>query len=398
VACPALGCGKQTGVAAVDKAEQPRQRRRKWPFVAGAGCLALLFLNPISLMIISVSLGFANTRRIEAKLQQPEICEPAARRIALLCQSDLKPVSEQYVGSEWLPNEVAAIVPHAWGSIDTDHAFFEFGGGFYHFGYMLQRDAAESTPTENVWHLFLNRENQQNHRVTTVRLAPGERLSRDELLDLAIAGYERQANEGRDPEDSVPPRIQVYLRFDKVDKARSSCREMLVRFPDDWWVHVVNALVTAETESVEAGERSIRAWVESKPDYFRWLDLAYFYQLEGLHEKAADAMKRATAYDANTSWGHGGNSEHRGYTAALYAYQSGHYAEAAALCDHLLPVTINGNYAKGDLRSLKSAAEAALRGDKPPTVTWVGTSPFDPFQKLDLDKLLGRTLERPRRQ
>ena len=73
------------------------------------------------------------------------------------------------------------------------------------------------------------------------------------------------------------------------------------------------------------------------------MDLAYFHQLLGNPGKAAAAMRQSTSYTGNIPWGHGGNAEHRGYTAAMYAYQSGEYETVVQLCDHLLSVKINDN-------------------------------------------------------
>jgi hypothetical protein len=41
---------------------------------------------------------------------------------------------------------------------------------------------------------------------------------------------------------------------------------------------------------------------------------------------------------------------------------SGEYQAAITLCDKLLPVTINGNYAKQGLRDLRTSAEDTARG------------------------------------
>ena len=75
-------------------------------------------------------------------------------------------------------------------------------------------------------------------------------------------------------------------------------------------------------------------------------------------------MVKATEYDANTTWGDGGNSEYRGYSAALYAFKNGEYDAAIKLCDKLLPVKINGDFAKRYLRDLKAASEKMAKGEK----------------------------------
>jgi hypothetical protein len=101
----------------------------------------------------------------------------------------------------------------------------------------------------------------------------------------------------------------------------------------------------------------------------------------------------AAKYDANVAWGHGGNAEYRGYTVAMDAFRSGEFAAARDLCDTLLPVTINGDFAKPALRALRDAAERGMKGEEPAVPAWSEEIPrFDPFEGIDIDRLLGRRL------
>jgi hypothetical protein len=163
---------------------------------------------------------------------------------------------------------------------------------------------------------------------------------------------------------------------------------MLAKMPENWWANLVCALIMAEEKSGGDAEKFLSAWVARNPNFFSYLDLAYYYQLRRQPGKAAAAMLKATQFDANTSWGHGGNSEYRGYTAAAYAFRSGQYQAAIKLCDKLLPVKINGTYAKQALLELRHAAQQRARG-APAELSWPKDMPaFDPFENLSIGKLV----------
>lgn len=400
--CPTLGCVDQRAPAPRDapgKATRPRRRWGRWIL---AGVVLVLLFNPVTLLLVSMRLSFRRIEQNEAALREARVYEPVARRLALYCQSD-PALLPKWIDGGWIPPEVARLAPHAWGSVDPQrgHAGIELGGGFYHYGYRLQRDPAASTAEANVWHLLVYRDYEPGEPLFTLQLSPRERLSAEQLAELVITAHDDQIARRPEDPDGYKRKIQSYLQLGKVHEARRAVAEMVTRLPDDWWANVVHALVLAETVGASAGERSLRSWVDREPSFFSWLDLAYYFQLRGEHEKAAEAVLEATRFDANTAWGHGGNSEHRGYTAAKYVYDTGHPAAALRLCEHLRPVTINGRYAKDSLGRLSAAAERAVAGEVT-SVGWGGMSPFDPFESsnmadasVDIDALLGREVDRP---
>ena len=52
------------------------------------------------------------------------------------------------------------------------------------------------------------------------------------------------------------------------------------------------------------------------------------------------------------------------YSAGVYALRSGNYSSVVKLCNALLPIKENGNYAKAALQDLKSAAESGIAGSR----------------------------------
>jgi hypothetical protein len=229
---------------------------------------------------------------------------------------------------------------------------------------------------------------------------PGEKISRDDLVKKVIDGYDRNISRRGESEDAYTGKIQTYLRFDRVKEARQTTKAMVVALPDEWWPVLVNALVISVEATPAQGEDALNGWLKRNENFFSYMDAAYFYQVTHQPKKAADAMLRSTAHTANTEWGHDGNAEYRGYTAAMYAYQSGEYDAVVSLCDHLLKVTINGDYAKAGLRALRDAAATAkLQPNAAPTLTWASEiNPFDPFESIDIEKLLGRPVPRQKKR
>lgn len=381
--------------------EAPAAGGRRWKW--GLGIVGVLLLTGLCLVLGVVAIPFAwvammkaSIEEQEAALRSPAVAVPVARALALYAQSDPS-LFPARLGRGWLPAELAAVAPHAHGTV----RHLEVGGGFHHFGYRLGADPTPAPAGERGWRLYLYRDGAPDALVASVRLAANARLSKGELFALLMKNHD--ALIARRPADVEERRqkLDTCGRFGEREEGRRLLADMVRRFPDDWWCALVNALLLAETDPA-AAEAGLRAWVDGAPDFFRWLDLAYYHQLRGEPAKAAAAAQRATQHDAETARGHGTNSEHRGYSAARYAYETGHFDVAIALCDHLLPVKVNGTYAKAPLQRLRDAAAAARTGGAPAKAGLRGLSAFDPFGsansadvQFDLDALLGRKVARP---
>jgi hypothetical protein len=150
------------------------------------------------------------------------------------------------------------------------------------------------------------------------------------------------------------------------------------------------ALLDASHGNYPEGTRKLEAWVESKPSYSRYLYLAYFYQAMEKPKEAAAAMEKATGYPIIDLEDDQSNTECRGYSAAMYAFKNQKYGTVVKLCDVLLPVKENGNYAKSALQSLRDAALAAQSGGATAFVPDPNVLLFNPYDKVPLDLI--RTL------
>lgn len=362
------------------------------------GVLAALALNPIGCFFIGVVLSVGQIRKAESAMRDPKVFEQVAERLALYCQSD-QSLFPQYLNYAWLPEDLNA-VRHGWASVSTNYAHVEMGGGFHHFGYRLKLDIDASSPKTNVWQLHMYSEGSSDRHLKTLHVGAERHFLPDEMLTMVIDGFDAQILRKPHDERAHQGKIQTYLRFDQVDQARDACRSMLKAMPDNWWPVLVNALILAEENSFNQAEEFMLQWVGNRKNFFRYMDLAYFYQLLGNAGKAAEAMRQSTQYTGNVPWGHGGNAEHRGWTAAMFAYEAGEYATVVQLCDHLLKVKINGDYAKPRLREMRMAAIKAEQapGEAPPLKWADGLRPFDPFEDIDIEKLLQRSVPRMTRE
>ena len=326
-------------------------------------------------------------------MKQPKIYEPVGRTLALYCQSDLSLLPD-YLNNSWFPNELNKLGDGR-GGVGRDYAYIEMGGGFHHYGYKLKLDGVASSQSTNVWKLNLYDENSPDIYLNDIVLEKTEFLNPVEMLDRVISGIDEQIRATPNEKDLYQSKIEIYLRFDQISEARQACKSMLKAMPDDWWAVLINAFLIAEEESFDNAEKFMIRWIKKNENFFRYMDLAYFCHLNQKNDKATNAVEKATGFDANTTWGEGGNSEFRGYTAAICSYQSGEYEAVIHLCDHLLPVSINGNYAKAGLRELRSAAQKAQTGQID-SVSWAeGINIFDPFEDFDIEKLIGREVFRP---
>lgn len=325
---------------------------------------------------------------VELRLRGAELAEPAARTLARYCQSDpaLFPRRLDYA---WLPDALSR-VRHGVTDLTTNGARVEFGGGLHHFGYELLRDRNLSSTASNQWRLEFYSAGSEPETLLTFATAVADTIDAGTLLTNITSAYAHQLDAFPADERAHRGRIRAFLRFGRVARARQACREMLVNLPDEWWPTLVNALLDVEERGLPAAEKSMETWVGRRPDFVRHLDLAYFHQLTDQPARAAAAVRQAIACDANLAAGTGGDTEFRGYHAAMHLYQAGQYEAVIALCDKLQSVWINGDYAKPSLRALRAAADQAMNG-RVSAVAWPrGIPPFNPFDDLDLPRLLGR--------
>jgi tetratricopeptide (TPR) repeat protein len=312
------------------------------------------------LMMLQIALQMAHVSEIEANLQKSELYEPVAETLILYCQSDPKFFPRE-LGPVWFP-EALGKQGGFWAMVTPESAHIEFGGGFYHFGYSLQR--GESTPEKNVWRLFLQTDRSGETPLCTKSVPSTNRLSAEELLARVLPAYDKLLAQHPLSEEAYQEKISFLLRLNRAAEARATCKAMREKLPENWWANIVCALAIAAEKSDDEAERFLSAWAKKKPTFSRYLDLAYYFQLRGQPKRAAAAMMKATQYVADRDEGHLYNLRFRGYSAALYAFRTGEYQAATRICNKLLETDAYKQYATQALRDLRAAAETRAKGEQ----------------------------------
>jgi hypothetical protein len=137
----------------------------------------------------------------------------------------------------------------------------------------------------------------------------------------------------------------------------------------------------------EQAAQEFTRWVESAPSYSRYLYLAYFYQETSHPDQGAEAVEKAIKCPIVDLPEDLANTECRGYSVGVSAFEAGKFDAVIKLCDALLPVKENGNYAKGALTDLRNAAVSAKAGQAPSFRPDENILRFNPYEHVSLEAL-----------
>lgn len=348
--------------------------------LGGLGALLLigyLLAGPIA-MFLSISQSMKSVRRLEQRLQKPEIFIPAATNLALYYQNRLELRLTNEIESENLPPPLP-LLASPWAMFENNSVQVEFGGGFYHFGYELR--LASSRDKTNLWEMYLYREEQDQKLLYQFPLADfaGESVADFESNSLATIESRIQAS----PREYslYKDKIEFFAEYRPSD-ARAACSDAIAKIPNYWWPHLTLALIDATGGRIIKAQQELSAYVSRNPSYSRYIYLAYFYQRTGKPKEVASAIEKAISFPIVDQDDDDKNSECRGYSLGVYAFESHEYSTVLKLCDSLLLVKENGDYAKSALSDLRSAAQAALAGRNPQFSPNSAIARFDPYEKI----------------
>lgn len=333
-----------------------------------------------------IALSTLEIHRLENRMQRPEICQEVATNLALYCQSaDLLHITDN-VEVARLPQPIPQL-GSPWGTIRSDFARVEFGGGFYHFGYLMELDEQNSGHGSNVWQLFLEREELPPKLLQTVILPKKARIPLAAFLSNSLAEYD--ARLARTPHDLELHQAKItFLLQYEPSAVRAACTDAIAAMPDHWWPRLTLALLDTGAGHFTEASSNLVKFVESKPSYSRYTYLAYFYQVTQKPHETALAIQKAISFpvvDLNDDLN---NTECRGYSLGVYLFKNGEYSTVIRLCDVLLPIKVNGDYAKAALSGLKGAAQTALNGRKPEFHCNESVLGFNPYEGFDVHALM----------
>lgn len=358
-------------------------RRATLGFVRRFAILAIVVAGIALLWRIS---PFGQITAAESKVTSAAAYEPAAKPLALLCQSD--PFffrDEPPFAPAWTPPEVLKLQP-SWVEITPESARVEFGGGFHHFGYDLERDKAADTDTLNGWALQFYSEDSRTRTLKKFTLKKSDQIDQEQFITGALAEFERRAvSEGSDR--SVNERLVFLLKFNEIERARKSIRDCAAANSHDWADHLLQYLIDAKVDPATSGR--LDTWAQKQGGCSAWLLAVYAYALAGNYDDAERGTKLALAKPLDDPDWLSSNARYRGATVALQLFKARRYSTCAALCDALL-VYNGGTYLASQIttmRELSRHTDASAPPPAPPTFD-EGTI-FEPFKGIDLSRLAG---------
>jgi tetratricopeptide (TPR) repeat protein len=334
-----------------------------------------------------VFLSVWQIKKQEARMQAPKNFSKVGYSLAVYCQTGPTIFPTSYVGNVWLPKPVRDLHPSR-ALITESNAHIELGGGFHHYGYFLERQLPPSQ-SSNQWALMFYSEGADPKVVSTFCTHVSEKIPISNFVANTLAEFDRLSKskqEDFDPLSVEKNRIAFLIQFDRT-KIRNACVMTIQDFPQHWWPRLTLALIDSAHGREDLATHDFAAWVDSYPGYSRYLYLAYYYQKMDKPVRSAEAIEKAIRYPIVDMDDDVGNSEYRGYSAGVYAFSNGQYATVIKLCDALLPLKVNGDYAKPALSNLRQAAALAQSGKQPSFHPDENIHLFNPYAQMSLDAL-----------
>lgn len=345
-------------------------------------------------MVIGIMFQGQQLRQEQRRLQTPSAYEPVGRALARLCQTLPDGFPEYYAGSEWLPTVIRELGPNGPHIIQvhTNGTTLSTGSGMAGFwGYRLMRDTNAVSAVSNLWHLsYFGPGRSEIEGFSTnfpsFWLAKDDRFDRSELIESALNAYDREVKQAAAVTIVMQGRIN-FVRELLPARLQEICEEGVRRSPDHWWPQLTLALLGSARGPRTGAVEVFTDYVRRQPSFSRYLWVAYLNQVLGRDADAADAVEQAIQQPVvdlpDDVW----NTEDRGYTAGVYLLTTGHYATVVRLCDALLLVGENGDYAKPDLQALRVAAAEAAAGRPVSFQRSEDMGMWDPYEYTDLQAL-----------
>ncbi len=333
-------------------------------------------------------------RQEQQRLQTPSAYEPVGRALAQLCQTLPNGFPEHHAGSAWLPaviRELGPTNPHACRVYAKGTTLVAGSGMAGFWGYRLMRDTNVVSAVSNLWHLsYFGPGRSEGEGFSTnlpnFWLAKNDQVNRDELIENALNAYAREVKRGYAV--TIPMQARVnFVRELAPARLQEICEEAVRNCPDHWWPRLTLALLSSVSGPRPGAVEAFSEYVRRQPSYSRYLWLAYLHQVLGRDADAAAVVEQAIRQPVIDLHDDMWNTEARGYAAGVHLLTTGHHATVVRLCDALLPVRENGDYAKPALQALRAAASDAAAGHPAPFQRSEQMVELDPYEYTDLEAI-----------
>jgi hypothetical protein len=139
-----------------------------------------VIISPVGQIYLGVRKAKREIAKKIVQLSEPANYEPSGVALARLCQSEKSFYRGSTFEPVWAPAEIRAMKP-SWILMDPDWAHVEFGGGFHHFGYRLDRDKEASDVAGSLnshWTMTLHNDMGRDKVLYKFTLAKSERLEK----------------------------------------------------------------------------------------------------------------------------------------------------------------------------------------------------------------------------
>jgi len=343
-------------------------------------------------------------RRTEAALGSQAVAQAAGRDLAQLClKRRERPewFDDDAIGPPlWLLPSLRELEP-TWVQVSPDEIKVEFGGGFYHYGYLLQCDPTAPAQESTTWILWLYSETAESRELGRFTLTPADALSDEQFVDRVMVELDRRVTEAFDArggrvhyESASLERCQVAVVLGEIARLRTAIRSTAQRDPQAWREALLVYVMDHTTDPQSAAAR-LRAWAESHGDFSAWLMAAYAFERVGEHEAAEEAVRQACRFPADDPRWVRLHARARGYALCQRLNDTARYETGAELCEHLLAYRGAGDHLADELRALRDACRAgrpagalsaSQRDDE-----WFPDD-FGPFAGIDVAALRGEEL------
>jgi hypothetical protein len=341
---------------------------------------------------------FATIGRLEDKLQAAPQARTAGRELAILCQTCAAHpdwfADEPPLAPAWTPASVLSLHP-TWVHVQPDLARVEFGGGFHHFGYALERDPeAAATPTQTTWVLNFYSEDNGSRVVDRCTLASTDVLTESQFVQRTLDELDRRIAAGND--ERVVERCKFAVKHHEIERLKRDIHASALRDPHDWRDVLLAYMVDRPADPAGATER-LNKWALSFNDFSAWLLAAYAFDAGNDRVAAEKAVKTACSFPANDPAWLGSNARYRGLAMCRRLYNAGRYATCVTLCESLLKYSDSRAYLGAEITAVRDACRNIQPATAAPPLPETDKGYlFDPFDEIDLTALQKTPLKGPK--
>lgn len=288
-----------------------------------------------------------------------------------------------------------------WVNIAPDGASVEFGGGFHHFGYLLEpADSPTGSNPNTTWILSFYSETSQTRELGRFSLTPDNVLMKEQFVEQTMLELDRRIAAGNgcritSDDDASIQRCKFAIKHNQVGRLQDAIRETARRNDVAWRDVLLVFVIDFPADSTGATER-LRQWAASKADFSAWLMAAYAFNIVGELDAAEAAVLQACKFPADDPPWAGWNVRARGYSMCRQLYAAGKTKTCATLCDSVLAYQGSGDYMANSYLALRNAcriAQSQPTAIHVPVVETGTVSDFAPLGNIDISSLRG-TLHR----